>query len=177
MGCINQWIRCAGSETINIQDRCPPSRTRIWHPWPGCRSANIFPPIKQFISKTCSHFVVPGTIKYSLLNLLLDNLMFLCWRKTFSYLQSFRTSTWTHHSWSRDPHHQPALTSHSLAASSSLWLRCRTGSFQGEMDSGNARIWSVRDPTSWGCEWRQNRTLNRSFKKVCTAWRHTDDGC
>lgn len=41
---------------------------------------------------------------------------------------------------------------------------------QEEMEAGNARIWSFRDPNSWVCEWRQNRTLNLNFKKVmCTG--------
>ena len=35
-----------------------------------------------------------------------------------------------------------------------------------EMETGNARIWSFRDPNSWVCEWRQNKTLNLNFKKV-----------
>lgn len=48
-----------------------------------------------------------------------------------------------------------------------FWLRCRRGSCLEEMGTGNERIWSFRDPISWVCEWRQNRTLNLNFKKVC----------
>lgn len=48
----------------------------------------------------------------------------------------------------------------------SLWLRCRRCLCMEEMGTGNARIWSSRDPLSWVCEWRQNRTLNLNFKKV-----------
>lgn len=54
-----------------------------------------------------------------------------------------------------------------------FWLRCRRYSCLEEMGTGNERIWSFSDPISWVCEWRQNRTLNLNFKKVCgvkTNW-------
>lgn len=47
-----------------------------------------------------------------------------------------------------------------------FWLQCRGCLCTEEMGTGNARIWSPRDPISWVCEWRQNRTLNLNFKKV-----------
>lgn len=68
-----------------------------------------------------------------------------------------------------------------FSASLVLWLRCPLSSWLGEMGSGNARIWSVRDPISWVCEWRQNRTLNLNFRKVCFRRggkkESGDDGC
>ena len=82
------------------------------------------------------------------------------------FFRAFAGAPWTHHSL-RGGH----VTSGGraiLSFSFFSWHQCRRFLCLEEMDSGNARIWSFRDPISWVCEWRQNRTLNLNFKKVGT---------